>query len=56
MKNITFEQVENGQEFESVSGSFIKINSFCAKRTEDHWKTSPKVWHFSPTQAVSVEG
>ena len=55
MKEVQFQRVKDGDAFESLSGSFVKINENCAKRTEDHWKSSKKVWRFSPISRVLVE-
>lgn len=55
MKEVNFGAIKAGDEFESSAGSFVKINDDCAKRTEDHWKTSAKVWRFSPISKVYVE-
>lgn len=48
----TFGKLADGAEFYNLSGEFVKINDFYAKRTETHWATSDKTWSVSPDTVV----
>jgi len=52
MSQVEFQTIKNGAPFGSMSGEFVKINDNCAKRTEEHWADSKKVWRFSPISKV----
>ena len=54
MVAVKFDDVKDGGFFYSISGDFVKINEFGAKRTEENWKTSKKFWGFSPLSTVYI--
>lgn len=52
MNSVEFKEIKDGEEFYTMTGSFVKVNEGCAKRTEYHWKRSEKIWRFSPISKV----
>lgn len=49
-----FKNVKVGQKFYNMTGEYIKHNDSTAKRVEDHWKSSPHLWHIGQISKVTI--